>query len=321
MPPLPFPLRRLCHVALCWLAILPVALAEEKTAPAQKTVRLFTIGNSFTQNATHYLGSLAAGEGQVLIHHIASIGGSTLQQHWDKAQQHEANPEDPSGFYSSKKSLKQELQAEPWDFVTIQQASIKSHNVETYRPYAAKLQAYIKQYAPTAELLLHETWAYRVDDKRFDSKSPAAGEPKTQAEMFQQLQSAYATIARELGLRRIPTGDAFYLADTDPVLGYQAIAKPDLTAFVRPALPEQPHSLHKGWSWSKGKTDGQWKLGMDGHHANTAGEYLGACCYYEVIFGQSVVGAKFVPPGMSREQAAYLQAKAHQAVAALGEKK
>lgn len=29
---------------------------------------------------------------------------------------------------------------------------------------------------------------------------------------------------------------------------------------------------------------------MDGHHANLAGEYLGACVWYEELFGDSVVG-------------------------------
>jgi hypothetical protein len=52
-------------------------------------------------------------------------------------------------------------------FVTIQQRSISSHDVTTYRPYAANLRDYVKKHAPNAELLLHETWAYRVDDPRF----------------------------------------------------------------------------------------------------------------------------------------------------------
>ena len=34
------------------------------------------------------------------------------------------------------------------------------------------------------------------------------------------LTDAYTTIADELGLRRIPVGDAFYFADTDSQWGY-----------------------------------------------------------------------------------------------------
>ena len=55
---------------------------------------------------------------------------------------------------------------------------------------------------------------------------------------------------------------------------------------------------------------------MDGHHANLAGEYLGACVWYEVLFGESVVGNSFVPPGLDKTHAHFLQETAHKAVAA-----
>ena len=32
--------------------------------------------------------------------------------------------------------------------------------------------------------------------------------------------------------------------------------------------------------------------------ATTAGQYLGACVFYEMLFGDSVVGNPFVPPGL-----------------------
>ena len=80
--------------------------------------------------------------------------------------------------------------------------------------------------------------------------------------------------AAELGARRLPVGDAFYLADTDPKWGYQPDAKYDFKNKEQAALPDQTHSLHVGWRMAKGK-DGKTALGMDGHHANMAGEYLG----------------------------------------------
>lgn len=53
---------------------------------------------------------------------------------------------------------------------------------------------------------------------------------------------------------------------------------------------------------------------MDGHHANTAGEYLGACVFYEVLFGDSVVGNTFIPSGLGSAYAKFLQETAHQTV-------
>jgi hypothetical protein len=53
---------------------------------------------------------------------------------------------------------------------------------------------------------------------------------------------------------------------------------------------------------------------MDGHHANAAGEYLGACVFYETLFHENVVGNAFVPPGIDAEYAGFLQKTAHVAV-------
>jgi len=298
--------RTLLGLAAALLAALLPAAAP--VAPS-KTVKLLTIGNSFSGNATHYLGDLAKAGGHTLVHQPMSIGGAAMEVHWAKIQANEKDPKDPAGLYGTK-ALNSTLQEGEWDYVTIQQASIKSHDIATYRPFATQLQEYVKKHAPKAELLLHQTWAYRVDDPRFSPKAPAAGEPKSQEEMYAMLSAAYKTIAKELGVRRIPVGDAFHLADTDPAWGFKPDAKFDKSKAVAPELPDQTHSLHAGYKWGK---DG--KLGMDGHHANTAGEYLGGCVWYEMLFGESAVGNAFAPKDLKPEDAKYLQGIAHQAVA------
>ena len=280
-----------------------------------KIVRLLTVGNSFSQNATRNLNDLVKAAGHTLIHQPLVVGGSPLSLHWEKAEQHEKDPQDPRGLYGNKLSLKQALTAQPWDFVTIQQASTKSHDLTTYRPYARQLHDYIKQHAPTAEVLLHQTWAYRRDDPRFAAATPKAGEPATQADMYQMLTRAYTTIAAELGVRRLPVGDAFQFADTNPEWGYQPDAKYDFRQPSPTTVPNQTHSLHVGWRLIKQK-DGPAKLGIDGHHANQAGEYLGACVFYEVLFAESVVGNPYVTPGLDKAYARFLQETAHQAVLA-----
>ncbi len=279
-----------------------------------KTVRLLTVGNSFSQNATRQLGNLTTNAGHVLIHQPIVVGGASMELHWGRAAAYEKDPQATNGLYG-KLSLKQHLIAQPWDFVTIQQASIKSHDVATYRPFAKQLHDYIKQHAPKAEVLIHQTWAYRVDDPRFSPTTPKAAEPATSEDMYKMLTSAYTTIAKELGIRRLPVGDAFYLADTDPKWGYQKDTKYDYKNKEQTTLPDQTHSLHVGWRRAKGK-DGKESLGMDGHHANMAGEYLGACVWFEVLFNESVVGNKFVTPGLDKDYARFLQETAHKAVEA-----
>src|SRR5688572_9971330 len=90
-----------------------------------KTVRLVTIGNSFSGNATRYLGDLAKAAGHVLVHQPMSVGGAIMEVHWTKIQANEKDPKDPAGLYGNK-SLSGVLKTDDWDFVTIQQASIKS---------------------------------------------------------------------------------------------------------------------------------------------------------------------------------------------------
>jgi hypothetical protein len=297
-------------IALLFLSFLN-AVAGAADSP-KKTVRLMTIGNSFSQDATFFLDDLAAADGNLLVLKTANIGGSPLQLHWDKSQLHEKDPADKNGVYSPGKGLKEILSDGPHDYVTIQQRSLSSHDVDTYRPYAANLQAYVKKHAPQAELLLHETWAYRVDDPRFSVQAPKAGEPKTQREMYESLAQSYRAIAKELGVRIIPVGDAFHAADTDEKWGYRPDRKFDLKQAEPPALPNQLHSLHVGRKWNK-SPDGKQTLSMDGHHASSAGRYLGACVWYEVLFQTTCVGNKFTAD-LDADYARFLQETAHAAV-------
>ena len=96
-------------------------------------------------------------------------------------------------------------------------------------------------------------------------------------------------------------------------LRLQPAASPKPSEYKYPDLPPQTHSLNKGYAW---KADGAGKqtLGMDGHHANTAGEYLGGCVWFEVRFGQSVVGNTFVPKGLTPADVQLLQRIAHETV-------
>jgi hypothetical protein len=245
-----------------------------------------------------------------LIHNSLVIGGSSFQVHADKTK-----AEGKDRLYSGGRDLVANLTADRWDYVTIQQASIKSHDFGTYQPHADFLRNLITKHAPQAKLLIHQTWAYRVDDPRFAVKAPKTGEPKTQEEMYRGLTAAYDKLAAEFGAKIIPVGDAFFQADTDTNWGFKPDPKPfDPKTAKQPELPLQTYSLHVGWAWKKSKDGKKTVLSMDGHHANLAGEYLGACVWYEVLFGESPVGLSFIPKGLEAEHAAFLQRTAHQAV-------
>ena len=296
--------------ALARLSVVFLLLSLSALAGEPKTVRLLTIGNSFSANATRYLKDLSKAGGHTLIHNSLVIGGSSFQVHADKTK-----AEGKARQYTSGRDLIANLTLDQWDYVTIQQASIKSHDYSTYQPHAGFLRDLIKKHASQAKLLIHQTWAYRVDDPRFAVKAPKPGEPKTQEEMYRGLTAAYGRLATEFGAKIIPVGDAFFQADTDAKWGFKPDPKPfDPKTAKQPELPLQTHSLHVGWAWKKSKDGKKTVLSMDGHHANLAGEYLGACVWYEVLFGESPVGLAFMPKGLDSEHAAFLQRTAHQAV-------
>lgn len=254
------------------------------------TLRLFLIGNSFSGNASTYLPQLAEEGGHPLVIGRAELGGCSLQTHWEIAEAAEANPDDPKGKQYKGRSLRMLLSDGKWDIVTIQQNSMNSGDVETYRPYAKKLYDYIKSIQPEAEVVMHQTWAYRSDAEGF-SKTGGNKYAGTAEEMWEKSRNAYHTIAAELGVRLIPNGDAFHRVSME--LPYNKDKNYDFTQPVYPFLPKQENSLHVGYYWDKNK-----KLSFDSHHANTAGCFLGSLVWYAFLFGESPENLRFTPKGV-----------------------
>jgi len=275
--------------------------ADEKASSSpSRHVRLLAIGNSFSKNATRYLPDIVKAAGDQLTFQHICIGGCPLEKHWKNAEAFQ------KGSTQVMASAWSALTAEKWDFVTIQQYSMYSFKIETYRPYAKLLHDYIKGKNPQAALLIHETWAYREDDPLFKKTM-------TQQEMYWRVRNAYETIASELGCRIIPSGDAFENARTDPDWkGVFPDPKFDYKRTQYPDLPDQTHSLHAGYSWKK--AGNKWKLNIDGHHAGPAGEYLAAAVWYETLFGKSIVGNTFVPNHIKQDKIMILQRIAHKTV-------
>ena len=305
---------------LAWVLPLTVLVAKE---PARE-IKLLTVGNSFAQDSTAYLTDFAKAAGRPLLLRGANLAGHTLEQHVKRLQAYEANPADVEGRgYTNPVtrknkdwSLREALESEKWDFVTIQQASPKSFLPETYEPFAGILVAYIKKYAPTAEILVHETWAYREDHGFFNK-----GDGFDQKGMYDKLRAAYADLARGYGFRIIPVGDAFQLARARERWTFAGPDKDfDYKAPPADALPRQPGSLNVGWVWKKSPKTGKVEFTLDAIHANRDGRYLGAAVFFEVIFGESVVENSFVPPGMDPADARLLREIAHEAVLAVSAK-
>lgn len=211
------------RLAFLCIGFLPFTLkASEPVAAAPRSeLKLLTVGNSFADNSTALLPAFAKAGGKKLTLFKANLGGHSLDQHVGYLQAFEADPANPWGRAYKQRpdprtgqkrdfSLKEALETEPWDVVTIQQVSHKSYKPETYQPFAGILIDYIKKNTPSAEIVIHETWAYG------DDAIPAFNQKRhefiTQQSMYNGLKAAYAKLAGETGFRVLPVGDAFQKA-------------------------------------------------------------------------------------------------------------
>jgi hypothetical protein len=178
-----------------------------------KTVKLLTVGNSFADNACTYLKQITESvPGCKIEFSKANLGGCPFDRHAKLIKECEANPELKP--YQKKYTLKELLQKEKWDVVTVQQVSHKSFLPESYHPYADEVVACIKTNAPAAEILIHQTWAYAPDCGRLE------GFGLTRQQMNDGLVKCYADLAQHFGgLRILKSGESFTASLTaDPEL-------------------------------------------------------------------------------------------------------
>lgn len=272
-----------------------------------KHLRLFIIGNSFSQNASAYLPNFTNEKGTELTVGRAELGGHSLEQHWGYVEAAEANPEDPKGKPYKGKSLRMLLSAGTWDVVTLQQASYFSADQQSYNPYAQKLYDFIKKIQPNARIIIHQTWAYRSDALKFGRVAPEQL-AKDQTEMWKKSRAAYHALAKQLNAKIMPVGDAFYEVASDKVFGFKKDTAFDYANPVYPNLPNQVNSLNMGYYWKDNK------MVFDPNHANEAGRYLGSLIWYATLFNESPLKIEYVPNKVPADFAAYLKTVAEKVI-------
>ena len=294
--------------------ILAILLGLHANAQSTKKLHVLMIGNSFSQNATRFLPQMAKEADIKLVLGRAEMGGCSLQRHWDSVVVN--NLDTNRGKAYNGKSLRQLLSSQKWDIVTLQQYSLLSGNEETYFPYAKNLYDLIKTYQPTAEIFIHQTWAYRADAKSF-GKIEGEKRAKTQAEMWQKSRSAYYKMATKLGnLRILPSGDAFYTVATDANWTFQKDESYDYNNPIYPALPNEKNSINVGYSWGVDK-----KIKFDPNHANDAGCYLAGLIWYKMLLKQDPLKLTFQPKTVDDNFAKFLKETAVKTVIAASNKK
>lgn len=300
--------------SLLWL----IASASAEDFGPRTSVKLLTVGNSFAVNSTTYLPDLAKAGGKTLVLLNCYKGGCTLEEHAKAIEATERNPQSPEArIYIPRNSLaepedrshpfnlKEALLRDKWDVITVQQASPFSYSQGTYEPYAGQVIGTIRKYAPQAEIRVHETWGYREDDALFQKGD------FTPRQMYIGLKVAYEKLAVAYHLRLIPVGDAFQIARQSELWHFVPDTTFDFANAKDGTMPNQKGSLNMGWSWQTDGRTGKRGLVLDAHHANVAGQYLGAAVFYEALFQDNVTRVNFCPKELTPEEAADLRRIAH----------
>lgn len=170
-------------------------------------MRILSIGNSFSEDATTYLSRAAANQGISIHTENLYIGGCSLKQHYnnmisgEKAYELQINGESAGKYIS----VNEMLENDSWDIITVQQASHFSAYYVSFQPYLSELVKFIRKKQPDAKVFIHQTWAYEEGSQRLAENGFA-----TRKEMFAKIKENYSVAAYNCdadGL--IPSGQVF----------------------------------------------------------------------------------------------------------------
>ena len=292
---------------------------------AAKDLSILMIGNSFSICVGRNLPQIVH---SVPGHHLkltsAYIGGCPLEKHWNNILAAEKNPDadlykisvwdsnDPAKENITRGNVAQLLKNNTYDIITIQQASPRSWDYDTYQPFAADLIAYIRKHNPKAEIVVQQTWSYRRDEARLLPGDKYWGFGQT--EMAKRAADAYRKLAATGPFRVIPTGDAVQIARELEPGDYKVLTEEERNALKEPALPDQSGDVVGKDYWGIDQKTGKKVLRADRIHLNPKGDYLQACVWFCILFGESTDKIAYDNPNFDAAYNKFLRDCAQKAV-------
>lgn len=224
-------------------------------------MKILAIGNSFSEDATAYLYQIAKESIEDLKIVNLYIGGCSLKRHWDNVTDDIADYDyQLNGNHTGRKiSIREALEEENWDIITLQQCSGQSGLAESYYPYIEQLSEYVGKLVPGARQWIHKTWAYETDSNHEEF----VYYDRSQEKMYEELSKAYALAAEKLSLEMIPCGDVIQYLRSLPAFDYG---------------------------------NGGMSLCRDGFHMNIPyGRYALALTWYKTLLEGDILSNSFVP--------------------------
>ncbi len=223
---------------------------------------ILSIGNSFSQDSHKWLKQIAGAYGDEVTLVNLMIGGCTLQRHWENYVNDAAEYSmQVNGEPIKMVTIKETLQSQKWDVITLQQASHLSGDYSSYQPYIQNLYNEVKALCPDAKIYIHQTWAYEKDA----ALSAFANYGNDQRVMYNALTNAYLSASKDTGCENIiPSGKVIqHLRENTAEFDY---------------------------------SNGGLSLNRDGFHLSLIyGRYAAALTWYATIFDKSVKEVRFIP--------------------------
>ena len=287
-----------------------LAAAVTTFSAAAKELKVLTIGNSFADSVFSFTTELANTFPDCkLILDRANLGGCSLEKHWNLHIKAEKNANfKPYYIYGDKSiphyTLRSKLTERKWDIVTIQQVSRGSWDYNTFQPYADNLIKLIRELAPQAEIVVHQTWSYRADAPEF---KPGHKWGFGQQEMYNRLDDAYSKLAEKHNLRVIPTGLAVQIYREKTPVKFKICTKEEFKNFKYPALPDQSGEVVGVTRWQINKKDKTRYIRADYKHFNNKGRYMQACLWFAFLFDKKCSDIKYVPKSLKDIDAAEIE--------------
>ncbi|WP_316811158.1 DUF4886 domain-containing protein [Pedobacter heparinus] len=276
----------LTTIAACSKSNNPFNLPEAD--PSQYTggtndgiIRILSIGNSFSEDALEAnLYELAKEKGITVIIGNMYIGSASLEQH-------KTNIQNNASVYSYRKIGKDGVRKiynnvrldvavddEQWDYVSFQQVSQNSGQLETIQASLPAVFNYVKSKVknPKVKYVYHQTWAYA----QTSTHEGFANYNRNQMTMYNAIVNVSQKVKEIVPVDIIvPAGTAIQTGRTS--------------------------AIEDGFT-------------RDGYHLNPLGRYTAACTWFETLFNQSTVGMTYKTEGLGNFEASVAQNAAHFAV-------
>ena len=273
---------------------------QQKDPGEDDVINVLMIGNSFCNYFPDELKAMADAAGKKLEVYNVYYGGCKLSQHYKFLK-------NDMPVYSFKHngvklvdnvSLWYCISQQNWDYISLQEgssvlrdAASAQAGMDSNLKYFSHMYEWLKQRCPESQIIWHQTWAYQVGTT---SSGYVTKDAAQQAAYHERLYT-YAEMITERypDLLLVNSGDAWAILRAN---GYDQLCA---------RLGKGTN--HEGDYYHEGDIGG--------------GQYLNACVWYEVLFGESCVGNTFKPGYTYNSQpmdmlitVEALQQAAHQAV-------